>query len=155
LVVCLIAAVVLAAIVLFGADDSRSSSYVYCCVTQLPYILAIAIISLFRDRVWLSFLGGIAFTTGVASVLLLIPLIVLNVRWNGFPQRHDLIPSAAAVLLVLVDAFITFASFRLRSSDTAAFIVGMVLTFFYLVGSGVFLTLYPGLAQGFASITAL
>ena len=119
----------------------------------MPYILAIAIISLSRDRVWLSFLGGVAFTTGIASVLLLIPLIVLNVRWNGFPQRHDLMASAAAVLLVLLDAFIPSASFRLRSFDTAAFIVGMVLTLFYLVGSGVFLTIYPGLAQGFASIT--
>jgi hypothetical protein len=30
LVVCLIAAVALAAVVLFGTDDSRSSSYVHC-----------------------------------------------------------------------------------------------------------------------------
>jgi hypothetical protein len=151
LLLCLIVAVVLAGVDLFVADGSRNSSYVYFCVTQLPYILAIAIVSIVASRSSLAFFGGVAFTTGIASVFLLIPLIVLISRWTGVPQHHDLLPYAALILLVPVDIFIAFASFRLRAANTVAFITGMVLTFFYLVASGAFLTLFPGLVQGSAS----
>jgi hypothetical protein len=145
LVVCLIAAVVLAGVAFFDTDASKSSNYVDCCVTQLPYILAIAIIALFKDRAWLAFFGGVAFTTGVTSVLFLLPLIALTAMSNGFPPRHDTIPFVAYIALLPVDVFIAVAAFRLRPLNIAAFIIGVVLAFFYLAASGAFLTLFPGL----------